>query len=57
MSVTPDTPADKGTVQCQDCPETHPAEYSHNSDHGGHRVFAVVCGDFVEYYTEEAVTF
>lgn len=46
-----------GTVQCQECPETHVAEFSHISQYGGHRVFAVVCGDVVDYYTDEAVTF
>jgi hypothetical protein len=53
-----DSPADVGTVQCHECGKTHPAEFSHISDHGGHRVFAVVCDDdLTDYYTEEAVTF
>jgi hypothetical protein len=49
---------DIGTVQCHECGKTHQAEFSHISDHGGHRVFAVVCDDdLTDYYTEEAVTF
>lgn len=42
-------------VDCHDCPETHPAEPAHRSQHGDLQVYAVVCGQYVEYYTEEVV--
>lgn len=47
-----------GTVECQDCPETHVAEFHHVAGYDRRvRVFSVVCGDFVEMYTEDVVRF
>lgn len=48
-----------GTVQCDQCGETHPAEFSHYSAHGGHAVFAIVCtNDYLtDYYVAEGVDF
>lgn len=48
-----------GTVTCQNegCGKEHVAELSHLSPHGGHKVYAVVCTDWLtDYYTEEVVT-
>lgn len=48
-------------VDCQDCPPVngkavvHAAEPSHRSQWGDRQVFAVVCGEFVEHYTDEVV--
>lgn len=50
-----------GTVKCEHCGGTHPAEYSHESPHGGHDVFAVVCKGtdewLTDYYRAEGVNF
>lgn len=42
-------------VQCQQCEEWHPAEYSHEGRFGEGPIFAVVCGEFTDYYTDELV--
>jgi hypothetical protein len=42
-------------VDCQDCGQVHAAEPSHVSPHSGRQVFAVVCGEYVEHYTDEVV--
>lgn len=43
-------------VDCHDCPETHEAEYSHQDRYRPHvKVYAVVCGEFIEHYTDEVV--
>jgi hypothetical protein len=57
-SMTGETP-DTGIVECQTegCGQTHQADFSHISDHSGRRVFAVVCGDLVDYYTDDVVRF
>lgn len=46
-----------GTVACFDCHETHDAEYSHEGRFGEGAIYAVVCGEYVEHYTAEAVDF
>jgi len=47
-------PMPVGLVDCHDCPETHRAEYRGRNEHG-QDVWAVVCGEYVERYTAEAV--
>lgn len=50
--------SDTGTVLCQDCEETHVAEFHHVAEYDSSvRVFAVVCGPYVEMYTEDIVRF
>lgn len=45
-----------GTVDCDHCPETHPADYSHEGQYGEGPIFVVYCNDLADYYTEERVT-
>lgn len=49
------TPAN-GHVICDECGERHVAEYSHEGQFGQGAIFAVVCGEFTDYYTGERVT-
>lgn len=51
---TTSTPAN-GTVTCDECGATHIAEYSHEGQFGEGAIFAVVCGEFTDYYTDERV--
>jgi hypothetical protein len=44
-----------GTVTCDECGETHVAEYSHEGLFDQGAVYAVVCGEFTDYYTAEVV--
>lgn len=44
------------TVDCDYCPEKHVAEYSHEGSHGEGAIYAVVCNELTDYYTEERVT-
>lgn len=55
MTTTKNEPA-PGTVNCDECGERHIAEYSHEGDFGQGSIFAVVCNDYTDYYTEERVT-
>lgn len=43
------------SVQCQECPERHPATYSHEGQFGQGPIYAVVCGELTDYYTSEVV--
>lgn len=45
-----------GTVDCDECGERHVAEYSHEGQWGQGAVFAVVCGEFTDYYQEGRVS-
>lgn len=43
---------------CDQCGSSHRADYSHQSSHGDHAVYAVVCPtspDVVDYWTDEVV--
>lgn len=44
------------TVICENCGDRHIGEYSHNSEFGGHAVYAVECTAdlFTDWYTEAA---
>jgi hypothetical protein len=46
-----------GKVQCEECSQWHPAEFSHFSIHGDEPVFAVVCTEdwLTAYYTPAGV--
>lgn len=56
------TPANTGTVECQNdgCGEVHRADYDHDAQWGGQRVFVAYCHNdaeaFADYYTEDVVT-
>lgn len=56
------TPATTGTVECRldGCGEVHRADYDHDAQWGGQRVFVAYCHNddaaFADYYTEEVVT-
>lgn len=51
--TTPATP--KFEVTCHDCGQVHPAEPHHQGRFGEGQVYAVVCGEFIEFYTQEVV--
>lgn len=50
---------DRGTVRCLECSEIHPAEYSHDSQADGKRIYEVACPRTgqTDDYTADAVTF
>jgi len=54
--ATAEIPA-PGTVTCDNCGEVHPAEYSHDGDHGQGPIFVVYCtkDDLADYYQESRV--
>lgn len=54
--MNPDAVPAPGVVTCDECGETHVAEYSHEGQFGEGAIFAVVCGEFTDYYTTERVT-
>jgi hypothetical protein len=43
------------TVICDECGERHEAEYSHEGNFGQGAIYAVVCGEFTDYYTSERI--
>jgi hypothetical protein len=42
-------------VMCDDCDARHEATYSHDGEFEQGPVYAVVCGEFVDYYLTERV--
>jgi hypothetical protein len=55
MTNTNPQPIEGGHVMCDDCNQSHPAEYSHEGRFNEGPVYAVVCGEFVSYYLTERV--
>lgn len=53
--MEPTTPATI-VIDCETCRSQHTAHYSHDSQYGGHRVYAAVCtqDNLTDYYTAEA---
>lgn len=47
-------PSTRQVIECQRCGQDHEATYSHDSQHGGQPIYAVVCDDnLTDYYTAE----
>lgn len=56
MTTTKNEIPAPGTVECDECGSEHRAEYSHEGDFGQGAIFAVVCGEFTDYYQASRVT-
>lgn len=54
MTAPEPTPLAGGVVACHYCPDTHLATYRCRNEYGEH-VWTVVCGQYVDRYTSEAV--
>lgn len=47
----------KRYVICHQCDKRHEAEYSHQSQYGGHAIYVVVCTEdwLTDYYNDDAI--
>lgn len=55
MAIGPRVKQETGRIQCDRCPDIHPAHYSHEGRFGEGPIYAVVCtaDGLTDYWTSE----